>query len=180
MSIVTRTGDKGTTGLYGGARLPKDHPRVCAYGDIDELNAVLGVVLASAHLSVETRAQLTEVQHLLFRVGSDLATPLEKQAKQERVSAEHIQRIEEWIAQMEGHLPPQKAFILPGGTSAAAHLHHARTVCRRAERSVVALQKNEPANPDVAVFLNRLSDYLFLAARSANHAAGGGDVEVHY
>lgn len=179
-SIVTRTGDKGTTGLYGGARLPKDHPRVCAYGDVDELNAILGVVLASAHLSVETRAQITEVQHLLFRVGGDLATPLQKESKQERVNAEHVRCIEEWIAQMESNLPPQKAFILPGGTSAAAHLHHARTVCRRAERSVVALQTTEPVNLEVAVLLNRLGDYLFLAARAANHEAGAGDTEVHY
>lgn len=180
MSIVTRTGDKGTTGLYGGARLPKDHPRICAYGDVDELNAVLGVVLASAHLPVDARKQLTEIQHLLFRVGGDLATPLQKESKQERVSSEHVANLEEWIRQLEGDLEPQRAFILPGGTSAAAHLHLARTVCRRAERSVVALQKSEPVNPDVQVLLNRLSDYFFLLARKLNAEAKVWDTEVKY
>lgn len=179
-SIVTKTGDKGTTGLYGGARLSKDHPRICAYGDVDELNAVLGVVLASAHLSVTARTQLTEIQHLLFRIGGDLATPLDKESKQERVGSEHIACIEEWITQIEHRLEPQRAFILPGGTSAGAHLHLARTVCRRAERSVVTLQKIEQVNPDVGILLNRLSDYFFLLARMANAEAGVPDTEVQY
>ncbi|NOS67053.1 MAG: cob(I)yrinic acid a,c-diamide adenosyltransferase [Candidatus Peribacteraceae bacterium] len=180
MSIVTKTGDKGTTGLYGGARLPKDHPRICAYGDVDELNAILGVVLASVHLSVDARKQLTDIQHLLFRVGGDLATPMQKESKQERVSAEHVARVEEWINVIENSLLPQKSFILPGGTSAAAHVHHARTVCRRAERSVVSLQKIEPVNPDVQVLLNRLSDYFFLLARKLNAEAKVWDTEVKY
>lgn len=180
MSIVTKTGDKGTTGLYGGERLPKDHPRICAYGDVDELNAVIGVVLASAHLPIDARKQLTAIQHLLFRVGGDLATPLQKESKQERVSVEHVQRVEEWIRQIEATLAPQRSFILPGGTSAAAHVHHARTVCRRAERSVVSLQNLEQVNPDVQILLNRLSDYFFLLARKLNAEAKVWDTEVKY
>lgn len=180
MSIVTKTGDGGTTGLYGGQRVAKDHERICATGDIDELNAVLGMVIAASGLSQELQDQLTQLQHLLFRVGGDLATPLDKKEKQDRVSQEHVGLIEGWISVMEKDLPTQKSFILPGGSSAAAHLHLARTVCRRAERSLVALQKKEQVNLQVPVFINRLSDYLFLAARTANHQAGVSDVDVQY
>ncbi len=179
-SIVTKTGDKGTTGLFGGTRLPKDHPRICAYGDVDELNAVIGVVLTSKILSAESREQLTEIQHLLFRVGGDLATPLQQESKQERVSAEHVAHVEEWIDLIENSLTLQRSFILPGGTTAAAQLHFARTVCRRAERSVVHLQKVENVNMQVPVLLNRLSDYFFLLARKANADAGVADTDVRY
>lgn len=180
MSIVTKTGDKGTTGLYGGARLPKDHVRICAYGDVDELNAVVGVVLTCDGLSAVSRHQLTDIQHMLFRVGGDLATPMQKESKQQRVSAEQIDLVEEWIAFIENNLTPQRSFILPGGTAAAAQLHLARTVCRRAERSVVRLQKEEPVNSDVGVLLNRLSDYFFLLARKVNADAKVWDTEVKY
>ena len=180
MSIVTKTGDGGTTGLYGGARLPKDHPRICAYGDVDELNAVLGVVLTSTGLSTEARRQLTEIQHLLFRVGGDLATPLSQKVKQDRVAQEHVEMIEEWIRNLESSLTPQRSFILPGGTAAAAELHLARTVCRRAERSIVALQRCESVNMQVPVLLNRLGDYFFLLARKMNADAKVWDAAVRY
>ena len=179
-SIVTKTGDGGTTGLYGGMRMPKDHPRICAYGDVDELNAVLGVVLTSDGLSASAQSQLTEIQHLLFRVGGDLATPLEKESKQERVSVEHVDKIEEWIRQIEGALTPQRSFILPGGMPAAAQLHLARTVCRRTERSIVRLQHVESVNLQVPILINRLGDYFFLLARKVNADVKVWDTEVRY
>lgn len=179
-SIVTKTGDGGTTGLYGGMRLPKDHPRICAYGDVDELNAILGVVLARQDVSADVRHQLTDIQHMLFRVGGDLATPLERESKQERVNADHVRMIEGWITVIEGSLAPQRSFILPGGAEIAAQLHLARTVCRRTERSVVRLQKLENVNFQISVLLNRLSDYFFLLARKVNADAKKWDTEVRY
>lgn len=180
MSIVTKTGDGGTTGLYGGSRVSKDDARICAYGDIDELNAALGVVLTAPDLGSSAHHQLTELQHLLFRLGGDLATPVSQKEKEQRMSAEHVEKLEDWISKLEDSLAPQRAFILPGGTAAAAHLHLARTICRRAERSVVALQKKETVNLEVPVFLNRLSDYLFVLARKVNADAKVWDTEVRY
>lgn len=180
MSIVTKSGDGGTTGLYGGERLSKDHPRICAYGDVDELNAVVGIVAASGDIPADIRSQLTEIQHLIFRVGGDLATPLSQESKRERVGAAHICKIEEWIARIESDLVPQRSFIIPGGTPLAAHIHLARTVCRRAERSVVALQRKEPVNIQIPVLLNRLGDYFFLLARKTNADAGTPEIEVQY
>ena len=180
MSIVTKTGDGGTTGLYGGQRVSKDDLRICAYGEVDELNAALGAVLAIGALSENLCEQLIKIQHLLFRVGGDLATPLSTKEKQDRVGGEHVQQIEEWIIAMESALAPQRSFILPGGSPAASLLHLARTICRRAERSVIALQKKESVNLQVSVLLNRLSDYLFLLARTANHEEGVTDMHVQY
>lgn len=180
MSIVTKTGDGGTTGLYGGRRIAKDHERIHAYGEVDELNAAIGVVLSSDDMPPEIGVQLSEVQHLLFRVGGDLATPLDQETKQERVGAEHVSQLEEWIKEWESVLPPQRSFIVPGGTQVASLLHLARTVCRRAERSVVSLQKRESVNLHVPVLLNRLSDYLFLLARAANVKAEMSEEEVRY
>ena len=180
MSIVTKTGDTGMTGLYGGARVPKHSPRIEACGTVDELNAAIGVAIASADLSRGLRQQLTAVQHSLFRVGGDLATPLAGQEKQERVGAQHVDVLEEWITILESSLSPQRTFILPGGTPAAAHLHLARTVCRRAERRVSALMGIEVINPAVQIYLNRLSDYLFLAARECNREAKVPHVDVRY
>ncbi len=180
MSIVTKTGDKGTTGLFGGARLPKHAPRIEAYGTVDELNAAIGVAIACPDLPADIRGNLTTVQHALFRVGGDLATPLSKKEKEDRVGPEHVQLLEQWITALEASLPAQQKFILPGGSPAAAHLHFSRTVCRRAERRVTALAAAEEINPQVQVYLNRLSDYLFIAAREANRAAGAGDCEVQY
>ena len=180
MSIVTKTGDRGTTGLFGGGRVPKSSPRLHAYGTVDELNAAIGVALTCVDLPEVLKAQLTSVQHLLFRVGGDLATPFAVKEKQERVGDDHIRQIEEWIAALEASLPLQRQFILPGGSPVAAHLHLARTVCRRAERWVCALGEREVLNPCVQIFLNRLGDYLLVAAREANREMGVGDIEVRY
>jgi cob(I)alamin adenosyltransferase len=180
MSIVTKTGDDGTTGLYGGQRVPKDSARLHAYGTVDELNTILGIVLADEELTDQIRTQLTQVQHLLFRMGGDLATPLDLKSKVDRMGIQHVGQIELWIKEIESSLPPQRRFILPGGTPAAAHLHHARAVCRRAERWMVQLKRGEPINEQAMVFMNRLSDYLFLLARKINAGTGKGDIEVSY
>lgn len=177
MGIVTKTGDDGSTGLYGAGRVRKDNPRVCAYGDVDELNAVIGCILAE-HPPAAVRTALEHVQHELFAVGSDLATPLQSPAPIHRVAADDVRAVEGWIRELETALPPQTHFIVPGGTRLAALCHLARTVCRRAERSVVTLAACEQSNPQVQVYLNRLSDYLFLLARSANQADGREDVHA--
>ena len=179
-SIVTKTGDTGMTGLYGAQRVPKDSARIQACGTVDELNAILGIVLAHTELPAMMREKINAIQHGLFRVGGDLATPLEVKAKQDRISPTHVLDLEISIVALEALLSPQKSFLLPGGTPASAHLHHARTVCRRAERLVVTLQREELINDQVLIFLNRLSDYLFVAARKMNMDAGVGDVEVKY
>ena len=179
-SIVTKTGDKGSTSLYGGGRVPKHSPRIEAYGTVDELNAALGVAITSLDLPADIREQLLRVQHALFRVGGDLATPLTKKEKQERVGLEHVEVIDGWIREIEPALPLQQRFILPGGSPAAAHLHLARTICRRAERRVTALMGIEVINPAIQIYLNRLGDLLFLLARKVNVERGVGDVEVEY
>jgi cob(I)alamin adenosyltransferase len=176
MRIYTRTGDQGDTGLFGGQRVMKNHPRVAAYGEVDELNACLGVCLACGP-DAELRETLERLQMELFVVGSDLATPLEEG---ERVGRKGVQRVSEGMAaalealidRYEEGVPPLTHFILPGGTPLAAQLHLARCVCRRAERAVVAAGGKEMLNPEVTVYLNRLSDLLFVLARAANHRAG--------
>ena len=180
MSIVTKTGDRGTTGLFGGGRISKNSPRLHAYGTVDELNACIGVALASKEIAQEASDQLLRIQNLLFRVGADLATPLAVNAKVDRMAKEHVFQLEEWIHAWEAALPPQTSFILPGGSVASANLHLARTICRRAERWIVALEREETINPAVRIFINRLSDYLFIAARAANHEKGIKDVSVDY
>lgn len=179
-SIVTRTGDTGTTGLYGPVRVSKDSPRIHACGTVDELNAILGIVLTQEGLPHGIQQYISSLQHVLFRLGADLATPLEQTTKEDRIAAAHITDLELHIVTLEALLPAQTRFLLPGGTAAAAHLHHARTVCRSAERLVVTLHHEEPINTHAMVFLNRLSDYLFLAARKVNQELGKGDVEVKY
>jgi cob(I)alamin adenosyltransferase len=144
------------------------------------LNATLGIAMTCSDLSETLRTQLLTIQHALFRVGGDLATPLTKKEKQDRVAPEHVSVLEEWIVELESGLPPQQKFIIPGGSVAASHLHVSRTVCRRAERRVTALAAAEDINPVVQMYLNRLSDYLFLAARRANTDSGRGDREVEY
>ena len=176
MKIYTRTGDTGQTGLFGGGRVPKDDPRVTAYGEVDELNAALGVARAAGLGTLDPWCQ--DLQDQLFTVGAVLATPRGTRA------AAHIPHVrEEWVAAMESHidelqatLPPQTHFILPGGTPAAAALHLARTVCRRAERTVVPLFREGEVEELTLRFLNRLSDLLFVMARAANHRAGVKDV----
>lgn len=174
MKIYTKTGDQGETGLFGGGRVSKDSLRVNAYGEVDELNAVLGVARA---IGLDTRldALLARIQAELFVVGADLATPGEAKYIP-RMNAERVALLEQEIDQFEQELEPLKQFILPGGALVAAQLHLARTVCRRAERGVVTLAAHEAVNPHVLVYLNRLSDWLFTLARVANARTGVPDV----
>ncbi len=180
MSIVTKTGDDGTTGLFGGSRVDKDDARLHAYGTVDELNALLGLIAAEPELPDGMAAGLLRLQHLLFRLGADLATPIDAPAVTHRVEAEHLADIEHWISELEAWVPPMQAFILPGGTRSAALLHQARTVCRRAERWLVTLKRHTAINDSALQLLNRLSDLLFLLARGANLEAGRDDVQVDY
>ena len=175
--IYTRTGDAGETGLFGGGRVSKDHLRVRAYGTIDEANAVIGVA-RSAGPSPEIDGILERVQHQLFDLGAELATPEDAAAAAHiaRTTPERVEALERDIDRCESVLPPLSQFVLPGGTPAASALHHARTVARRAEREIVALAAREPVNPELLKYVNRLSDLLFVLARLANHAAGRPDV----
>jgi cob(I)alamin adenosyltransferase len=168
--IYTRTGDDGTTGLGDGTRVPKTHPRIVAYGGVDELNSVLGVALC-ADLPEWIAERLRKIQNDLFDVGADLCVP---EAGQDpataclRATAGQTERLETWIDEANERLKPLASFILPGGTPAAAHLHHARTVCRRVEIDVLKLGEFESINPQVVMYLNRLSDLLFVLARVCN------------
>ncbi|MEO6526993.1 MAG: cob(I)yrinic acid a,c-diamide adenosyltransferase [Gemmatimonadaceae bacterium] len=179
MKIYTKTGDSGDTGLFGGGRVPKDDPRVEAYGDVDELNAVIGMARA-----VEQMPRIDEVlvplQRDLFAIGALLATPdREKMAshlEKARIDDERIAQLEQAIDDAESELEPLRAFIVPGGTPKAAALHVARTVCRRAERHVVRLQHTVELPELTVIYLNRLSDLLFTLARLANKRAGAGEV----
>ncbi len=178
MKIYTRTGDDGTTGLFGGGRLPKHHIRIDAYGSVDEANSVLGMAVAYARAGADSSAlcaTLERLQEDLFVLGADLATPLDARASVPRVEPAHIAALETMIDRHDAELPALKTFILPGGGLAGATLHLARTVCRRAERLVVALAEHEDVNPHAAVYLNRLSDLLFVLARWANHRDGAGE-----
>ena len=179
MRIYTRTGDEGDTGLFGGGRVPKDDPRVEAYGAVDELNAAIGMARA-VELMPRIDEILAPVQRDLFGLGAILATPdLEKMHEQlakARIDDARITQLERAIDTGEDELEPLKAFILPGGTPKAAALHVARTVCRRAERRVVHLQQMVELPPLVTIYLNRLSDLLFVLARVANRRAGAGEV----
>jgi len=174
VKIYTKTGDAGDTGLFGGARVGKDHPRVAAYGDVDELNALLGVVKSQAAEPALARL-LGDLQRDLFALGAQLADPTArvgaKRAKA-AIGARHVTRLERAIDAREDRLPALRAFILPGGSTTGAFLHLARTVCRRAERAVVALCRQSAIDPTVLVYLNRLSDLLFVLARAENHRAG--------
>ncbi len=175
--IYTRTGDDGTTGLFGGERIPKSHPRLEAYGTVDELNAVIGIVLSHL-LPTEISEDLRTISSWLFVLGADLATPLDAPVRHTipSISDEHVRWLESRIDAYESELPPLRHFILPAGHAAAAHLHFARTVCRRAERAVATVAQIEPLNATVLPFLNRLSDYLFVAARLVNYRAGIADI----
>jgi cob(I)alamin adenosyltransferase len=174
MKIYTKTGDAGETGLWGGQRVAKDAARVQAYGTVDECNAAIGLARASGADS-GLDAILARIQDQLFVVGADLATP-GAAANIPRVGQEEILFLEQSIDALEEQLEPLKQFILPGGTPAAAQLHLARTICRRAERWVVGLARQEPGlSEHVGVYLNRLSDCLFVLARAANARAGVPD-----
>ena len=172
--IYTKTGDGGETGLGDGSRVPKDHVRVAAYGSVDELNSVLGLLLADPAANEAPTEQvelLRTIQNDLFDVGADLCLPLEPEEKPGihlRVGTEQVARLESAIDRLNANLQPLRSFVLPGGSSAAAWCHLARTVCRRAERDVVGLARRETINPQVLIYLNRLSDLLFVLARVYN------------
>jgi cob(I)alamin adenosyltransferase len=168
--ITTRTGDAGETGLGDGSRVSKASPRVAALGEVDELNSAIGVLLAE-ELPADVRAALHGVQHDLFDLGGELSIP-----GHTMVTDAQVERLERLLEGFNQNLPPLKEFILPGGTRAAALAHFARTVCRRAERALVALQREERVADAARIYLNRLSDLLFVLGRVLNRTAGGSDV----
>ena len=179
--IYTKTGDKGTTALGDGRRVPKDAPRIEAYGTVDELNAVLGLVLLVV-ADADGAALLKSIQNDLFDLGADLCVPERPkrgraaQARSPlRIAEAHVKPLEQAIDRFNAALQPLRSFVLPGGTAASAWLHLARTVCRRAERRLVALARKEAINPQAIIYLNRLSDLLFVMARRANDV-GRADV----
>lgn len=177
MKIYTKTGDAGQTGLFDGTRVPKNDPRVSAYGDVDELSAWIGLA-RSATADAEIVAWLEQIQRDLFALGSRLADPAHRIAPRVTkagVSDDDVVRLEGWIDKLDAELPPLRRFILAGGATAAAMLHVARTVCRRAERAIVALEP--PPEPEILRYVNRLSDLLFTMARAINHRAGGSELE---
>ncbi|MGV3618158.1 MAG: cob(I)yrinic acid a,c-diamide adenosyltransferase [Fimbriimonas sp.] len=176
MKIYTRTGDDGTTGLLGGDRIGKGSARIAAIGDIDELNAVIGLVRTHA-VGSELDSELFRIQNWLFDLGSELACPPGGKFDISAIEDGHPGHLEASMDSMTAHLPPLKAFILPGGCPLAAHLHLARCVCRRAERTLLALHETEPVRESTRRFINRLSDWLFVAARTANAAASVVDIE---
>ena len=169
--IATRTGDDGTTGLGDGTRTAKDHPRVHALGEVDELNSVLGVLLCE-DLPGDVRVALVDIQHDLFDLGGELSIP-----GYTMVTTAQVARLDGWLADHNASLPRLAEFILPGGSRAASVAHVARTVARRAERSVVALGRSETIRDETRQYLNRLSDLLFVFARVLNRHAGGNDVQ---
>ena len=169
--IVTRTGDTGDTGLTGGARVPKTHARVQAMGDVDELNSQVGVLLAT-RVPAPLRATLTRVQHELFNLGGELSMP-----GSTLVTEDHLRALEAEIEALNAKLPPLKDFVLPGGNAAAAAAHLARAICRRAERSVWAVNSKELLNPAAPRYLNRLSDFLFVAARVLARTKGARETQ---
>jgi cob(I)alamin adenosyltransferase len=179
VKVYTRTGDDGTTGLFAGGRVSKAHPRVESYGTVDELNSVIGLARSATDDS-ELDAILASLQDELFRLGADLATPLtDKPDKPHvlRLAENSAARLETLIDGCEEDLPPLTNFILPGGCAAAAHLHHARCVCRRAERLTVGFASTDVRlNAEIIIYLNRLSDLLFVLGRWANHRAGADEV----
>lgn len=163
MPLYTRTGDDGTTGLYGGGRINKDSIRIHAVGDVDELNATLGVIGDDT---------LQPLQAMLFELGADIAT----EDDQSRITQSDIQQIETWIDQVDQENVPLKSFVLPGGSDRAAWLHFARTVCRRAERGVIALHRSGGCTSEAIILLNRISDLLFALARQTNKEMGVSDI----
>jgi cob(I)alamin adenosyltransferase len=175
MKIYTRTGDDGTTGLLGGVRAAKDDPRIAAYGALDELNAALGVCRAGG-LPPDVDAVVVRLQHELFALGAELASPNAQPRGITPVGDAHIAELERWIDRFDADLPALRTFILPGGSPAGAHLHAARCNCRRAEREIATFARTATVRPEVLKFINRLSDLLFVLARAANSAAGVAEV----
>jgi cob(I)alamin adenosyltransferase len=176
--IYTKTGDSGDTALFDGTRVPKSDPRVAAYGDVDELNAWLGLVTASTREG-DVRDQLEQIQRDLFALGARLADPAHRIASRvtkAAISSDDISRLERWIDAYDADLPPLRRFILAGGCEAGARLHVARTICRRAERAMVGLGA-DAFEKELLHYINRLSDLLFTMARAVNHRAGVPEVE---
>lgn len=167
MKIYTKQGDKGETSLFGGKRVLKSSPRIEVYGTVDELNSTLGVAIAAGP-SPRGHEILNELQNQLFFLGADLATPADSKQQVARVEESHAQKLEEWIDELEAQNPPLRHFILPGGTASAASLHLARTICRRAERAAIDCMTIDAINDHAIVYLNRLSDLLFVMARYEN------------
>ncbi len=178
MKIYTKTGDGGETSLFGGRRVSKDDLRIETYGTIDELNAILGLAYSFAD-SDEIKNLISQLQNDLFKVGADLATPSDKinSSKIVRTDEIMVREMEGEIDRIDAIVPDLKNFILPGGSKAASYLHFARTVCRRAERRLIALTSSEEINEQVKVYLNRLSDYLFILARYENFISGTPEVD---
>lgn len=168
--IYTRRGDDGTTGLADGTRVSKDSARMESLGTVDELNSVLGIVIATTS-DTDRGATLSTIQHTLFDLGGEMAIP-----GTEVITDHQVTRLEEILDQINGKLPPLEEFVLPGGNSEAAHCHLARAVCRRAERCLLTLSKEQDVNPASRAFLNRLSDLLFVMARAAARQNGGAEV----
>jgi cob(I)alamin adenosyltransferase len=179
--IYTRSGDEGETGLGDGSRISKTHPRIAAYGTVDELNSVIGLALASTDMPEPYRSQLLHIQNDLFDIGADLCVPEPAPDAEPpehpvlRATAVQVERLENWIDAANAHLSPLNSFVLPGGSPASAHLHVARTVCRRAEIACLHLAEFEAINSYATIYLNRLSDLLFVFARVANDN-GAADV----
>lgn len=175
--VYTRTGDDGTTGLGTGRRVPKDSPRIEAYGTVDELNSHIGAAIAAGVDEVLT-PELARIQNELFHLGSDLCIPEEDKAriKVPQIAQRHVDALEQLMDRLSEELPPLENFILPGGSPGASSLHLARTVCRRAERLVIALHRKEAVSPFGIKYLNRLSDALFVMARYENKQRGVPDI----
>jgi cob(I)alamin adenosyltransferase len=172
MKIYTKTGDKGSTSLFGGKRTPKDSLRIEAYGTVDELNSALGIARA-LNPKLDLDEIIGRLQNELFVLGADLATPMgTKSSHVQRILSEHVAELEKSIDWLDARLQPLSTFVLPGGSQLASQLHLARTICRRAERFVVKLARKEKTGPFCIVYLNRLSDLLFVMARFANYSDG--------
>jgi len=181
MKLYTRSGDDGTTGLFSGARVSKNHPRIEAYGTVDEFNACLGLCMAAcgkAEVELVIRNILTQIQSRLFDIGADLSTPegAKNQSKIVRISDSHVLEVEKWIDEIDGQNEVLSTFVMPGGTDLAARLHLGRTVCRRAERLMVGLSHSEPVTNATMRYMNRVSDLLFAMARLVNKSLGCGDI----
>lgn len=181
MKLYTKTGDAGETGLFGGERVRKDHERVRTYGAVDEANSAVGMAAAAPDLPPSLKGPLQEIMSDLFDVGAELATPVPAEGALARklvtrVDDKRVAELEMLIDDVEAEVPPLKTFVLPSGTDAAARLHFARTVVRRAERDIITLTSSVHVRGELVVYVNRLSDLLFAWARLANHRAGTGDV----
>ncbi len=182
MKLYTKSGDDGTTGLFSGSRVSKDHPRIESYGTIDEFNATLGLCSAACDASNVLHQRLLEIfgrlQSRMFDIGADLATPegAKNESKIQRIGQEHVEEVENWIDEIDGNNTPLTAFVMPGGTELASRLHLARTICRRAEREMIHLSHTEPVGSSLIMYVNRVSDFLFAAARLANKNANVKDV----